>query len=156
MTIEYLKSYEEKKEKLKKAPVRPCTLEEIQEIRDLLNSGSPMPKAFEEFLFIGGKYTALPLDIEFRTIKGWSLYVKEEMPKRGIKMDRPIAVFHQHEGCCFEFIYLDEGDNPTPWMCSTDEEFDTDEGEKMWHPPFKTFKEDIDEMVKLAVAGQGI
>jgi len=83
MTIEYLKSYEEKKEKLKKAPVRPCTLEEIQEIRDLLNEGNPMPKAFEELLLIGGRYTALPLDIEFRTIKGWSEYVKEEMPKRG-------------------------------------------------------------------------
>ena len=162
MTIEYLKSYDQKKFEFKHGKTRPnlrvqpCTPEEIQEIRDLLNAGNPMPKAFEEFLYIGGKVTGLPLDIEFRTIKGWSEYVKEEMPKRGVKMDRPIAVFDQLEGCCFVCIYLDEGDNPVPWNCSTDPEFDSDEGERVWKSPFKTFKELIDEMVKLAVIGQGI
>lgn len=162
MTIEYLKSYEEKKFEFldgKSSPnlrVQPCTLEEIQEIRDLLNGGNPMPKAFEEFLYIGGKVTGLPLEINYRTTKGWSEYVKEEMPKRGVKMDRPIAVFHQLEGCFFVCIYLDEGDNPVPWNCSTDPEFDSDEGEIVRKSPFKTFKEFIDEMVKLALVGQGM
>jgi hypothetical protein len=156
MTIEYLKSYEEKKDQLDNAPVRSCTIEEIQEIRDLLNEGNPMPKAFEEFLFIGGKYTALPLDIDFRSIKGCSVYLKKEMAKRGVKIDRPIAVFHCLDLSFFVFIYLDEGDNPLPWNCSTSEDYDSDEGEKIWKSPFKTFKEDIDEMVELAVKGLGL
>ena len=157
MEIEYLKTYNENKDILINFAVAAPegkTMEEIQELETLFNQGNPFPKAFREFLFIGGRYDAIGINSSIDgNYKGLHQYYEEGMAKRGLKFNRPFMVFHDLEGGCGLFIYLDEGDDPQPYICSVSEGYDSDDDEKIWKSGYSTFKELIDDLVNSALNG---
>jgi len=158
MEIKYLLHYEKNKQNLKKAEVKqpePCTLEEIEFLEKELNNHFALPASFKEYLSIGGKYSALPLDVIYDSMKNTTDYVKYKLHSRGIYFDRPIVVFDHLDNLCFTFIYLDEGNAPKPFNCSLDPNYDSDEGKIVWETPHETFSKMIEKYVALGIAGMG-
>lgn len=161
MEIVYQKKFNDNKDKLKDYPskrrINPegKTLQEIETLELALNNGEPFPKAFREYLFIGGKNNAIGFNdgtdgafVEMKT------YYTKGLKERGVSIDRPFVVFHAFESA-FSFIYLDEGDNPQPWNASTSEAYDTDDDEWLWKTPFSSFTEIVDHAVDSALKGVG-
>ncbi|WP_046744276.1 hypothetical protein [Kordia zhangzhouensis] len=159
MEIQYLKKYFHVKDTLKNYPTNKwnpegLSLKDIENLEHILNEGSSFPRAFREFLHIGGKYDGLgingPIDgLYDRMTKGGKLRIQG----RGIQIHRPFLTYHSFEGNVFSFIYLDEGDDPQPWNISIDEAYDTDEGENLWKTPFTIFNEMIHYLVDNALKG---
>jgi len=155
MEIKYLKTYNENKDSSKfwGRNTKSKTTEEIQELETLFNNGTPFPKAFREFLFIGGNFNAIGLETSTGNYKGLHQYYEEGMAARGLKFNRPFMVFHNFEGAIGMFIYLDEGDDPKVYNCSVSEGYDSDNGEILWKSNYTTFKELIDDLVNSALNG---
>lgn len=159
MELQYLKAYFDVKDTLKNYPTNKwnpegMSLEDIENLEQMLNEESSFPKVFREFLFIGGKYDGLgingPIDGAYdRMTKKGNLLMQE----RGIQVNRPFIIYHSFEGKVFSFIYLDEGDDPQPWNLSVDKADDTDDGEHIWKTPFATFSEKINYLVNSALKG---
>ncbi|MCH2233150.1 MAG: hypothetical protein MK078_02770 [Crocinitomicaceae bacterium] len=72
--------------------------------------------------------------------------------KEGINIARPIATFNQLDDYSFASIYLDEGDDPQPWNCSTHSAYNSDD-EIIWKTPFKSFFEPVNTMVEQTISG---
>jgi hypothetical protein len=162
MEIKFLKKYEEYK-KLKKGPKIAAlgapegfSIDEINKLEKDLNHGNPLPQAYKEFLYIGGGFNCIQLDDYkencFQAVK----FYKEKAAKRGIIINRPIAIIHNLDGALFSFIYLDEGDNPQPWSLSTSEGYDTDDREAIYKMPYRSFKDLVDKRVELSENGLSV
>ncbi len=155
MIIEYLQNFENNKNNfaaVRKFPTQGCTIEEIEALEESLNNGNPFPKAFREYLFIGGEMSCLPLDMKYSWMERETKAAKKGLlENRGIQLDRPIVVYNQLDYEQYTFIYLDEGDNPQPWHC-----YVVDDEQTFWKGPFPTFKDNIDKMVELALKGLGL
>lgn len=123
---------------------------EIKQMELELNGGNPFPKTYKEFLGIGGAYSGIAIDHNGKHAPGIVLKYRQALQKRGISISRPIAVIDTREGQCGIFIYLDEEENPQPWLFSLHEAYDSDDGEIIWPSPFKTFKDMIEELVYCA------
>lgn len=164
MTINYLKSFNQNKLGLKLSKIadpKGLTIERIQEIEQIINNGNPLPKAFKEFLFIGGEYAGLGISpiydcdngngIEF--IESKKVY-EDLIKKEGLSINRPYIVINSGDDSNFDFIYLDEGDNPQPRFLELDERVRTIEnGKYIFDHPEKTFSEFIDRLVDFALKG---
>lgn len=168
MQIEHLKTYDANKanKKLRGRVAEGKSLTDIQALEAEFNQGNLFPKAFREFLFIGGNYTAISLGFVNGNFKGERDYFDREIRKRGIEIKRPYMVFTSNDdGTIWSFIYLDEGDDPQPWSGSIKESYDNEiwnddpdpdkweiiKTEAIWEMPFKSFSELIDKAVYLAL-----
>ncbi len=129
------------------------SMTEIQDLETALNHGNPFPKAFREYLYIGGKYNALGFNTGLGDFKGMDTYYKKKVKARGLKIDRPYLIIDSFEGYIFMFIYLDEGDNPTVWFCSIDEDYDSEDGKSIWKLPDPNFSALVDDLVNKALKG---
>ncbi len=155
MIIEYLGSYKtyiERKDLLKRREPEGKTLEEIEELENILNKGNSLPKVFKEYLWLGGNLNTIGLNGSQGKYIENIQYFQEKMKKRGVKITRPFIIFDSLDGATFAFIYLDEGDNPQPWNCSVRKAYDSDEGEQLWKTGYKTFKDYIDGSVDYEIA----
>jgi len=156
MTIDYLINYDTNKNNnsLRRKNPEGKSLSEIEELEQLYNNGIMFPKAFREYIYIGGKYNSIGLDdgLDGNFI-GLMEYYGKRMQKRSIQLDRPYIIFDNFEGESFMFIYLDEGDDPQPWNVSVDEAYDTDEGEIIWKVPYPSFSDLINTLVQRALEG---
>lgn len=124
---------------------------EIEKLEIEMNGGIPFPKAYKELLTLGGSFSGISLlNYTGQQAGKVALKYKQVLQKRGVVIVRPIAVIDTLEGQCGTFIYLDDGDNPEPWIFSIHEDYDSDEGEIIWKSPFATFKEMVDELVRMA------
>jgi len=131
-------------------PPEGMTEAEIEALELEMNNGNKFPKAFREYLYIGGKWSCLSMNDG--NYHGKTKMLKHYMKRRGITFERPIVAFNVGmDSLDFSFIYLDEDDNPQPYNCSSDISYDSDEGEIVWKTPQKTFSELIDLYVYLAI-----
>lgn len=161
MEINLLQSYFKVKDTLKNAPTtssnpRGQTMAEIEVLEQELNNGEQFPKAFREYLYIGGKYDAIgfegPVEGVFdKMTKGYKTLFNKN---RSIKIQRPIVIFDVFEDEGFMFIYLDEGDDPQPWNSSLLEDYDSEDGEMIWKVPHPTFSDMVNTLVGRALDGQ--
>ena len=162
MEIVYLKKYKQFKEngiglryQTYGSPIG-LSEAEIVQMELEMNNGLFFPKAYREFLFLGGEFATLELnDYGKNTPKGTDFF-RNGLKKRKINMVRPFAILDVLDGECGTFIYLDEGDNPRPRNCSLHEAYDSDDDEIIWNTPFKTFSEMIDKDVYLAENNLGV
>ncbi|UKB79460.1 hypothetical protein [Chryseobacterium sp. MEBOG07] len=156
MEIVYLKNYERYKQsgtsKRISAFGPPVGLNEtdITQLELEMNGGSPFPKVYKEFLFIGGEFSCISLNHVGKNAGKLVIKYKQALQKRKSGIARPIAILNTLEGQCGTFIYLDSGDNPQPWLFSINEDYDSDNGEVIWKSPFKTLKDMIDELVDIS------
>lgn len=162
MNIEYLGSYFDNRNNLKNTCVsnaRGIELQKIETLEAQTNKGKPFPKAFREYLFIGGDYPAIGLgpgyDVDdgdgIEYIQSIEVY-KKLMAKEGLSLDRPFMVIKCGDDSSFDFIYLDEGDNPRPRFFYIDDNLRADEP-RIGDFPEKTFSELIDRLVDFALRG---
>lgn len=155
MEIIYLKKYEQYKKngigRRYQTYGSPIGLSEaeIAQMELEMNNGLPFPKAYREFLFLGGEYATIQISNYGRNTPKGTEYYRNGLKKRKVNITRPFAVVDLFEECG-TFIYLDEGDNPQPKNCSLHKAYDSDDDEIIWNTPYKTFSEMIDELIYLA------
>lgn len=94
-------------------PIKPISLQEIEQLETLYNNSNPFPKALKELLFLAGKYCYV-LDYGiFDNQQQMQDFVRSEMSEENKSISRPFfAIDVYNSGDQFIFIYLDEGDNP--------------------------------------------
>jgi hypothetical protein len=129
---------------------------EIVQMELEMNNGLPFPKAYKEFLFLGGEFSTIQLNHYGKKTPKGTEFFRSGLKKRKINMVRPFAILNVLDGESGTFIYLDEGDNPRPKNCSLHEAYDSDDDEIIWNTPYKTFSEMIDKRVYLAENNLGI
>jgi restriction endonuclease S subunit len=158
----YLKKYEVFKEIgagnawKRFGPPRGLSETDIVQMEQEMNNGKTFPKAYREFLFLGGEFSTIQLNHYGKhTPKGTEKF-RQGLKKRKINMVRPFAMISVLDGECGTFIYLDEGDNPKPYNCSIDKAYDSDDDEIIWDSPFNTFSQMIDEHIYLAENNLGV
>lgn len=145
---------------------RGITLERIKELEQKLNNGKEFPKAFREYLFLGGDYNHLGFDSHgigydyknMTTTKGEDFialkeYYEKKMPKYKVSLNRPYIILDSYDGLSFMFIYLDEGDDPRVYNFGVDPDYRDDNGEIIYPIPEKTFSELINRLVDYALRG---
>ena len=161
MEIEYLKKMKENPSIDKDYPMRGLSLDGITELELKLNNGLPFSKAFREFLFLGGDFNDLGIgpgyDIDFNLKNGEDYIQQMEvykglMQKQGLSIDRPYIIFNPGDDSSFDFIYLDEGDNPRPQYFYISDSLMANES-RIGDFPEKTFSELIDRLVDFAIRG---
>ncbi len=161
MEIVYLKKYEQYKENgignaIKRFGVpRGLSEAEILQMELEMNNGLPFPKAYKEFLFLGGEDATIQISNYGKNTPKGAEYYRNGLKKRKVNITRPFAIVNIFEESG-TFIYLDEGDNPRPKNCSLHEAYDSDDDEIIWNTPYKTFSEMIDKRVYLAENNLGI
>lgn len=170
MQIQYLKTYDANKlnNKLDSSNPRGKSVPEIEALEVEYNKGKHFPKAFREFLFIGGNYNAIGFNTSLGNFKAERDYFDKKIRERGIVISRPYMVFHGNdEGTVSTFIYLDEGDDPQPWNGSLKESYDfeiwnneTDPMKKdvirteiLWKQPSASFSILVNRLVEHALKG---
>ena len=81
--------------------------ENIKALEEKYNEGKLFPKAFREFLFIGGEYDATGcINDDMETMQEDAI---EMLHETGNTIGRPFIVFNSEDGGgVFELIYLDE------------------------------------------------
>lgn len=137
---------------------RGLTLERIKELEQKLNSGKEFPKAFREYLFLGGDFNHLGFDDQDGThSNGEDLialkdYYKEKMHEYKVSLNRPYVILDSLYGECFTFIYLDEGDDPRTYIFGVNPKYRKD-GEMIFPVPEKTFSELINRLVDYPLRG---
>ena len=125
MEIQYLKKlqnnpYENPSDLQNSFIIKGITLNEIQQLELLYNSGNPFPIVLKELLFLAGSYCYVcdyGINETQQKLQEW---VREDMTDNTRIISRPFYAFDVYGGDQFLFIYLDEGDNPTiyeanPW-----------------------------------------
>jgi hypothetical protein len=101
---------------------RGLSLDKIETLEIEINNGNLFPKAYREYLFLGGDYNSLGLSIAFEESKSWEdipaikRVATVEMQKQKLSIERPYSILHYYDDDGFIFIYLDEGDNPQPYI----------------------------------------
>lgn len=125
MVIEYLKKMElYPKPHSKKSENEGLSLEIIENLESDLNNGNALPKAYKEFLFLGGEYNALGLDVNFvseddspnngEDIMACHRHINRFLKEQDINLlTRPYVILHLYDDDGFIFCYTDEGDNST-------------------------------------------
>ncbi|MGZ3581989.1 MAG: SMI1/KNR4 family protein [Ktedonobacterales bacterium] len=94
---------------------RPCTLEEVRSLEDLL--GHRLPIAYKEFLLWMG-HGAGPFlrgtDVFFQDLPGMLEAAKDLLNENGIEDPLPddAFIFYMHQGYQFMFFRLSDGDDP--------------------------------------------
>ncbi|WP_288459480.1 hypothetical protein [uncultured Chryseobacterium sp.] len=160
MNITILKSYDLNKNNVSKSGrfiPRGMSLAEIQDLETALNEGTPFPKAFREYLYIGGKFNGIGYNDNLGDFVGLNKFYKERIKERGLKIDRPIMFMHNFEGEIGIFFYLDEAtDDPVLWNCSVNEDYDSGDGKAIWKVPHPKFSTIVDDAVKAAVGGYSL
>ncbi|MGB0881098.1 MAG: hypothetical protein ACPGTO_11090 [Polaribacter sp.] len=165
MVIEYLKTLDANKSgnKLwKYGDPEGFSISTIEKIEQKINNGNHFPKAFREFLFIAGESSggigigpSYGVDIYAEDgetyIQQLNVY-KKLLVKKGLNIDRPFIVFKSGESSSFDFIYLDEGDDPRPRFMYLDDNLMGDDP-RICEYPEKTFSELIDRLVDYALRG---
>ncbi|WES96647.1 SMI1/KNR4 family protein [Chryseobacterium arthrosphaerae] len=153
MEIVYLKAYERYKKEGKGkrrsffGPPIGLSEAEIIQLEETMNNGIPFPKAYREYLSIGGAFSSLSLNDSGNNAGKLAAKYKQALQMRKVDISRPIAIMDTFEGQCGTFIYLDNGDNPQPWLFSIHEDYDSDEGKILWPSPFKTLQDMIEQLV---------
>ena len=161
MEIIYLKKYKQYKESgagnaIKRfGKPRGLSEAEIEQMELEMNNGLPFPKAYREFLFLGGEYATIQMSNYGKNTPKGAEYYRNGLRKRKVNITRPFAIVDIFEESG-TFIYLDEGDNPQPRNCSLHKAYDNDNDEIIWDTPFKTFSELIDKLVYLAENNLGV
>jgi len=122
MEIEFLQKMKENPKPHKRlSRDRGLSIEKIEELELEINDGNPFPKAYREYLYLGGDYNSLGLSIAFEDSESWEdipaikRVAEIEMKKEGLSIDRSYIILHYYDDDNFIFIYLDEGDNPQPY-----------------------------------------
>ena len=125
MEIQYLKKlqnnpYENPSDLQNSFIIKGITLNEIQQLELLYNSGNPFPIVLKELLFLAGSNCYVcdyGINETQQKLQEW---VRDDMSDNTRIISRPFYAFDVYGGDQFLFIYLDEGDNPTiyeanPW-----------------------------------------
>ncbi|WP_442264915.1 hypothetical protein ACSIGC_11230 [Tenacibaculum sp. ZS6-P6] len=158
MEFTFLKKLNEVKDSLENSPVilrnpEGNSVEEIYEYQKVFNQGLPLPKSLIEYLFISGKFCPLGFDVVEGNYLGLRKYYDKKLEERGVKIERPFMIFDNFEGESFMFVYLDEGDDPQPWNCSVNEDYDSEDNEIIWKVPHPTFSDLVNALVDRAIKG---
>ena len=99
---------------------RGFSVEKIAELE--INKGNPFPKAYKEYLYLGGDFNSLGLNIAIEDSESWQhiaaikRVAEIEMKKEGLSINRPYVILHYYDDDGFIFIYLDENENPQPYI----------------------------------------
>lgn len=130
----------------------------FQNQKKKLNNGKIFPRAFREYLFLGGEFNNLGFDchgIGFCKEKWVKMkeYYEEEMPKYKVSLNRPYVILHSLDGVCFMFIYLDEGDDPQVYNFGVHPDYRDDNGDVIFFAKKQTFSELINRLVDYALRG---
>jgi SMI1 / KNR4 family (SUKH-1) len=114
------------------------------------------PKAYREFLFLGGKGANMIGDLNHwvSSYDGEEKYwlerqeiAKEQAEEDGIKIDRDYWVFADYGREQWHFFYLDEGDDPPVYFyCSY---FDDDDGNE--YPGIERINDSFSEYINEAI-----
>lgn len=117
MEIQYLKQFSKITE-IGGWKTEGLSLNEIVALETKHNNGNPFPKAYREYLYIGGRSHGLELDeaFGFDWLQETSKAILEEYNQT---IDRPFFVIDQLDGCeQFGFFYLDnEDEDPIIYNC---------------------------------------
>jgi len=116
MQIEYLTQ-------MKNTPIikgdenRGISEQEIEKLEQ--NFGIEFPKAYKEFLFLGGKYQNCidDWDTDYLYLDWTQKNIKENMIGINLQL-KPFFAFAEYNGDFF-FFFLDEGEPPPPFMLFT-------------------------------------
>ncbi|KIO54546.1 SMI1/KNR4 family protein [Flavobacterium hibernum] len=95
-----------------KATIQPISIEEIEHLEQLYNSGNPFPKVLKELLFLAGNDCYVcdyGINETQQELQEW---VREDMLENKRTISRPFYAFDVYGGSQFLFIYLDDGYNP--------------------------------------------
>lgn len=94
-------------------PIKPISLQEIEQLETLYNNGNSFPKVLKELLFLAGK-SCYVLDYGgFEDQQQMQDFVRSEMADENKSITRPFFVVDVYNlGDQSIFVYLDEGDNP--------------------------------------------
>jgi len=138
MTIQYLKKMEATPviQNVKNIGIPECEIKRLESL-----SGVQLPKAYKEFLFLGGKLDNMldwhaGFDIE-NMIEIQEMTV-ETLSDVGYTMPKPFWNFaDQDNGEVFLFFFLDEGDDPPVYYCQRSLQDNTDEADYVkWYDSF--------------------
>jgi len=111
----------------KDMPIKSISLQEIEQLEILYNSGNPFPKALKELLFLAGKFCYVLDYGVFESQQEMQDYVRSEMAEDTKAITRPFfAIDIYNPGDQFIFVYLDEGDNPPTYELHYYEDNDED------------------------------
>lgn len=91
MNIALLKSYELSKDKIsknKKLLPEGMSIAEIEGLETALNGGTPFPKAFREYLYIGGKFNSIGFEDGLGDFIALNKYYKKKGKSKRFK-NRP-------------------------------------------------------------------
>lgn len=95
-----------------KGTIKPISIEEIEHLEQLYNSGNLFPQALRELLYLAGK-DCYVLDFMFDTQEELQTEVREWLLNFDRSITRPFFAIDAHNpGEQFLYVYLDEGDNP--------------------------------------------
>ncbi len=102
----------------------PCTEAQIQSMEQEI--GKQFPKAYREFLQLGGNRANMIADMAANSFIGDEPYWKERqqhcregMAEAGFSLQKDFWVFGYLDSDQFHFFYFDEGDDPPVyWYCS--------------------------------------
>ena len=158
MNIKYLKSFQENISNLRGSISRGLNIEEITFLEEKLNNGNSFPKALKEYLYLAGEYNTLGFDTQGIGYGGNEYlammeFYEKKMKQKGLKMEKPYLILHSHDGECFLFLYLDEGDDPQPYNFGVDEGYRSENGEIIFKTPQNSFSELVDVLVDRALKG---
>ncbi|MDY0990342.1 hypothetical protein SOM12_23140 [Flavobacterium sp. CFBP9031] len=116
MKIEYLKKLKENPidfGELINFEIEGITLNEIEHLEQLYNTGKSFPKVLKELLFLAGKYCYVcdygPNENQTELQES----IREDLLDNERTISRPFYVIDVYSSERFMFIYLDEGNNPT-------------------------------------------
>ncbi|WP_293303068.1 hypothetical protein [Pedobacter sp. UBA4863] len=94
-------------------PIEPISLQEIQQLEILYNTGNPFPIALKELLFLAGQFCYVLDYGVFENQQQMQEFVRSEMAEENKSLSRPFFVIDVYNlGDQFIFVYLDEGNNP--------------------------------------------
>lgn len=150
MDIQILKRFSKIK-RIRSWETKGLSIIEIEALETKYNQGNPFPKAYREYLFIGGKMHGIGID----KAQGYDWLqeaARKELAENNQTIDRPFFVMDQLDGCeQFGFFYLDENeDDPIIYNCRPPY---VEEGYSLIHPYGQLqFSKVIDSLIDEAEA----
>ncbi|THD32923.1 SMI1/KNR4 family protein [uncultured Flavobacterium sp.] len=150
MEIEYLIKMKNTP-KIKYIANRGLSEEKIEQVESKM--GIKFPKAFKEFLYLGGDYEEIINDWNrgFDNLELIQEEAEESFVRVGLGLTNFFA-FAEYARDQFIFFFLDEGENPPVYMFAEEKFHKNDQGEYVYYKKTDTsFSECIDSFISSAL-----
>lgn len=143
MEIEYLT-------KMKNTPKigrwenRGISEQEIEKLEQKFNI--KFPKAYKEFLFLGGEFqNCVEWDTNYRHLDWSQTNIKESMSEVNLQL-KPFFAFADFEGSNCLFFFLDDGENPPIYGYDESKIYTNEKGEEVYYKKTKNSFSDFIEL----------